>query len=542
MKQSSHRSSKLSPGKIWQLSLQPVYGVGFWGWGFVWLALLSFFIVPTTAQGTCATVDAVNFPVDSTAYVISQGYAARSPRHDGRYHTGEDWVLPGGAAAGQPVRAIATGRVTFALPQGWGRDGGVVILQHTLPGNTTAYSLYGHIRESDGVSFPPGGACVERGTVLGVIADARPVPHLHFEVRTANGSTPGPGYVTDYPDFVGYRHPSAFVTDWAARLSNAVDWVTTLRDPRGPLAPPLMLNDDSALILTPGAITRILPDGRALWRTTLDRPAVAITGAAGAALLHNTDGTISQITPDGTLVEGWQLEINPAAAPFSLDDLLVFPMSTGRLAALDTTRRTVVWEAGEVPAIVEGHVAAEVIALRTPDNMLLTLGRANLRELDRAQLRPTSAVTANPSGDLLVYTRTGLWRVLADGVWEPAPHAAPPLTGSAGLAALPGNDLLLYDGESLSHLSANGETRWQVALPGVRGRVVLFPLGDRALLLSTGGDVAVADPFTGLCRLQLTATTHDARLWHNLRDDTLRVLIGPTFATLDWNRLTTNCP
>jgi hypothetical protein len=417
----------------------------------------------------------------------------------------------------------------------------VVILEHTFPGDNVFYSVYGHLRETDGVRFPVGGACVERGTTLGVIGNARPVPHLHFEIRTSNGTTPGFGYVDEVPDFIGYRRPSAFITDWAARLNPAVDWVTTLRDPRGPLAPPLMLNDDSALVLTPGNITRVLPDGRAFWRTALDRPAVAVTGAAGASLVHYSDGTISQITPDGTLVEGWQLEIRPVGAPFSLDDLLVFPTDGGRLAALDATRRTVVWEAGNVSALAEAYLSAQVIGLRTPDDVLLTVARSNLRELDRAQLRPTSAVSATPGGNLFVYTRLGLWRVLADGVWEPAPYDAPALSGSGGLAALPGGDLLIYDGTALSRLGAGGDVRWRADVPGVRGRVTLAALDDRALLLSTGGDVALADPFTGVCRLQLAPAPTDARLWHDLRNDTLRVLVGPTFAALDWSRLTAGC-
>ena len=393
-------------------------------WKLFYLGLLLLAPMTSPAQTSCAVVNAINFPVDPDAYTIAQDYAVRSPRHDGRYHTGEDWVLPDGAA-GQPVRAIATGRVTYAYPQGWGRDGGVVILEHTLPDDSVVYSMYGHIREADGVSFPVGDTCVERGTTLGVIGDARPVPHLHFEVRTMNPSTPGAGYTEEYPDFIGYRRPSDFITGWAAQLSVAVDWVTTLRDPRGALSDPLLLNDGSTLVLTPGNITRVLPDGRAYWRTPLDRPAVAVTGAAGASLVHYADGTVEQITPEGDLLEGWTLAITPDGAPFTLDDLLVFPTANGHLAALDASRRTVVWEAGDVSAMIEAHVAAQVIALRTPDDVLLTVGRTNLRELDHAQLRVTSAVSGNPDGDLFVYTRTGLWRVLADGVWELAPHNPP---------------------------------------------------------------------------------------------------------------------
>ena len=122
---------------------------------------LLFFVVLLTgagarAQTICPQVDRVTPPVDPAAFALVQDYGVRSPRHEGRYHTGEDWALHEASSLGQPVRAVANGTVTYAYPQGWGRDGGVVILEHALPNDTTVYSVYGHLIETDGSPFPAG--------------------------------------------------------------------------------------------------------------------------------------------------------------------------------------------------------------------------------------------------------------------------------------------------------------------------------------------------------------------------------------------------
>src|SRR5574338_14758 len=90
-------------------------------------------IQPARAQVQCGVVTSINFPVDTSAFRIVQDFAAQSPRHQGRYHTGEDWYGGRGTSYGQYVRAIANGRVTFSSPNGWGRDGGVIIIEHTFP-------------------------------------------------------------------------------------------------------------------------------------------------------------------------------------------------------------------------------------------------------------------------------------------------------------------------------------------------------------------------------------------------------------------------
>jgi murein DD-endopeptidase MepM/ murein hydrolase activator NlpD len=169
------------------------------------------------AQTPCPPVERVDYPVDTAAFRRVQGYGAPSPRHQGRYHTGEDWSGPRGESYGQPVRAIASGRVTYSFPLGWGRDGGVIILEHTLPDGAVLYSQYGHIMETDAVKFPVIDTCVEAGQVIAVIGDARPAPHLHFEIRVGDGAdVPGPGYAWRYPDEDFWRAPSGFIERFRA--------------------------------------------------------------------------------------------------------------------------------------------------------------------------------------------------------------------------------------------------------------------------------------------------------------------------------------
>ena len=58
------------------------------------------------AQGECGIVDNITYPVDSS-FVLTQQYAIPSPRHQGRFHTGEDWYGGDRLTEGQPVRPPA---------------------------------------------------------------------------------------------------------------------------------------------------------------------------------------------------------------------------------------------------------------------------------------------------------------------------------------------------------------------------------------------------------------------------------------------------
>ncbi|HLV37098.1 MAG TPA: hypothetical protein VKY59_18390, partial [Spirillospora sp.] len=87
------------------------------------LLFMGFGLRPVTAQ-QCGVVDNLSYPVDTSVFRLAQDFGAPSPRHQGRYHTGEDWFLGRRAenyGVGLPVYAAASGRVTFSSPIGWGR-------------------------------------------------------------------------------------------------------------------------------------------------------------------------------------------------------------------------------------------------------------------------------------------------------------------------------------------------------------------------------------------------------------------------------------
>ncbi|MBN1963397.1 MAG: M23 family metallopeptidase, partial [Anaerolineae bacterium] len=146
-------------------------------------------------------------------------YGLPSTRFDARYHAGDDWYGARGQTYGQPVQAIARGRVTYSAPWGWGRDKGVVIIEHAMPDGSTWYSLYGHMEEVGGVTFPALYSCVELGQVIGAVGHPRPAPHLHLEIRNFWPDTPGPGYYPVDPAVAGWTDPSRFIAEWRARLS-----------------------------------------------------------------------------------------------------------------------------------------------------------------------------------------------------------------------------------------------------------------------------------------------------------------------------------
>lgn len=502
--------------------------------------LLAFTVHPIASQGQCPPVDSILPPVDPNAFALVQPYAVRSVRHEGRYHAGEDWALPDGTSQGQSVRAVANGRVIYSYPDAWGMDGGVVILEHELPDERLLYTLYGHLAESDTVRFPAGEACVSAGDVVGVIGDARPAPHLHFETRISNGRAPNTGYTDTLPDAQGYRAPSVTLQNEAARLRRSVAWVTTL-DERS-AAPPLVLNDNSLLILAGDSVRRVLPDGRLYWRTRLPQPAVALSALQGRSLIHYPDGTIQVIDAEGQLGEAWLTDTRPIAPPFALDAALVFPSADGTLAALDNRRRAVTWSAS---VSIDAHAAVasrQLIALR--DDASLVVVTHDGTPISRAHFSPHSDIIAAEDGTLIAYTRTGLWRVLTDGAWVAIPQTSIPVDTPRALLNIDGTLWTLAGHTLITHTDDGPLIR---TLPIMPTDARLFAVDGRAVVLTDDGHLITPHPNEAerLCTIPLGVAAHTgtrASMWAELNTDgVLRIAIGHTLAGVDWARLLADC-
>jgi len=156
-------------------------------------------------------------------FFVRHGYACENTWYNaGWLHTGEDYYLPGGNAAGANVLAVADGEIVFA---GSEYPGLVVIVKHA----EDLYSMYGHLDYALAIES----GRVMRGQPLGTVldrTDGRAPSHLHFELRTfltmteINGSAPryfygcgfncppGPGYwpiyAPEHPSTMGWRNPT----------------------------------------------------------------------------------------------------------------------------------------------------------------------------------------------------------------------------------------------------------------------------------------------------------------------------------------------
>lgn len=519
---------------------------------------MSAILVPppaSNAQSDCGIADAFTYPIDTQRFRLVQDYNVPSPRHQGRVHTGEDWYAGRNISAGEPVRAAANGRVSYAYTQGWGRDGGVVIIQHTLPDGSIVYTQYGHITETVAIQFPSRLACVSAGQIIGAIADARPAPHLHFEVRVSNGDTPGPGYVRGNPADDGWRDPGKFITNQQTWLSAAHVWhvVTggnTIAAERGPEAPPLVLNDNSLLYLDRETLRRATNDGRVLWRIRLEKPAVAITAYQGAPLLTFADGTMQFIDPDGFLGDFWRVpEVEFAAAPIVVDSAgwLLFPTTNDELVAINESRRSVLWRIPNVPPFVRWHIAGTpsnfIIGLLTVDDELFKISGSGV-VIERVPLRQMADFATDRDGrTLLAYTKGGLWRLSIDAAWDLL-FADVPTGNSDSRAALMQADgrLLLFDGQTLHAYDADNDRLWQAGLLNISGLVDLTAYDDLTLLTSTGGNIAVINTGGLVCAQTRIFGRPEARQWHDLGDDgILRVAIADQILGLDWARFTRGC-
>lgn len=503
--------------------------------------------VEFAAQADCGTATTVDFPIDTTAFKLVQAFGVPSPRHQGRYHTGEDWHLGRGQSFGQPVHAIADGRVTYSYPLGWGRDGGVVIIEHSFGDGTVVYSQYGHMFESDTIKFPARLSCVKHGDMIGTIGDVRPAPHIHFEIRVNSPDTPGPGYSWDDPYIGGWRNPSQFVLSQQAALHPAYRWHLTTLSARGFASAPLTLSDNSLMYLDGAQLRLATYDGRVLWRVRQDSAPLAMLHddtIEGFPLVLYPDGRVQQVDFDGTAITTWRLNIAPTAPPLFNGTHWLIQDADGQVAQISANMRGVDWTLEGVPRLKTAQVAGDVIGLLTEGQTLIIVsnGEAGSQIIDRARLRDDASMAVSPDGTLLVYGRGGLWRVDSAGTWTLAHESGRAINGDSAILPNSEGGLIAYDGAALhAYDLTSGGAAWSLNL-GIDGRITLDQHDDTLLLVSNHGQVAVVDSSGRLCSALRLYGDDRAATWHHFGDDgLLRVAIGDQVTGLDWAELTRPC-
>jgi hypothetical protein len=471
-----------------------------------------------------------------------QDFGAPSPRHQGRYHTGEDWYGGRGTSYGQLVRAAAAGRVTFSSPDGWGRDGGVIILEHTFRDGTVAYSMYGHITNATGIEFPTVFTCVSEGDILAAVGDVRPAPHLHFEIRTENPNLPGPGYTWENPEASGWRRPSKFVLNMQTQLSDSFLWRADIADETGPITPPVQLEDYSLIFLDANRALRASNDGRILWRAVLQRPAVGLLPRSNDALIAYADGTMQPLNRDGTLSEAWQTGVTLDGAPMHVWGVYVFHTPQNELVAIDGNGQTALWRLADVPTILRWSANDNLLGVMTETNEMLTISRSG-ELLDRAALREPGALAVSPTGALLAYTRGGLWTIGDDGMWALESDVFPQGGSTGALTFDASGNLYLFDGTILLAYSPDRVALWQSEFRNVEGMTTLSVHDNILLLASSGGQMAAVQTQSGaVCNRAQIWGNWRSRLWNQLDDDgVLRVYVADQIVGLDWQDFLLAC-
>lgn len=511
------------------------------------------FTPPLHAQTTqCGITQSIRFPVDPNNFSVTQAFGAPSPRHQGRYHTGEDFYGGRGTSLGQPIQAIGLGRVTFSSPNGWGRDGGVIIIEHTFPDGTVAYSQYGHIAESNDVRFPAVFSCVNEGDVIAVVGDARPAPHLHFEIRVNNPDIPGAGYTWEDPHLLGYREPTKFLLNWQTRLAQGFAWSIDLAETAPPPAL-VKLSDNGLVYLDGGRVYRASSDGRVLWRAILNKTAVGVFPYTDSVAVAYADGTFQHINPDGTLGESWGIGVPFDAPPIFLRNvgLMLLHSPENALIAFDTGGHNVLWRAENVAPIARYVAGVDTLVIITHTKQFLTFSYVG-ELLHSAIVREPSGLFADPTGGILAYTRGGLWEIDSAGAWSlvadmPTQRdaAGMPISGgeSAAIWREPDGGLYVFDGAILTAYDIQGMQRWQVNLPNMRGEVQITSTGDFLLLTSSYGHIVAIRTYEGaVCNMGQVFGDGRSHLWHDIgADGIVRLFVADQILGLNWQRFRLGC-
>lgn len=523
----------------------------------VWLAAP--LTPPVAAQNAapCGVVEALDYPIATMADEIARGwddFGAFRSRYGGN-HLGLDVAFH---QPGLPVMAAAHGRVTYADPEGWDTEKGVVIIEHTFPDGRLYYTLYGHVEETDVARFPAVGACVRRGDVIGTVGSpSRSAPHLHYEIRRVLPNDGGPGYVSVSPLNLGWYHPLDFTAQWGIRLLPGHLGDLTLL--RAPSLPPILRADGTLVVTVHQQVEVLAASGATLWGITTADEVVAVAALTdGRLVTWSRDGQVS-VLRDGRYLSLWGVPVSAfgdeARTDFAImaDETAVFAVSQAggirrgevRAFSLDGGQRWSLDLAGEI-LMMQAHATGESLVLVTRE-----AGGYRWRVLDMAG---GLLHEAEASAELLVtpLPNSG-WLALSQAqvsTWLPGDSAGStaalshPLPGiPRALAADAQGGVYVYTQESLNAFTQDGELRWRVSYPAPTDSRLSAPLlvadaGCVLYTLSVTGLLTAWDAATGqpVAERQLYAggsrTGRAAGRLLAITPDNTRLYVGAGFLSL----------
>lgn len=444
-------------------------------------------------SAACGFVDLFDFPIDPpNAANVSRGGGDFGVFRDrfGKFHAGEDWGGPGNRPnLGTPVYSIGHGLVTYAQPLGWGRDQGVLIVEHTFVNGRTLLSFYGHL-DPESVLLTPG-TCVQRGQLVGLIGQPRSSPHLHFEVRTQAPYQTLTGYWPEDPRTQGWLWPSQEV--WAARVAAipGVAWARPFADRGTQFIGPL--NQTDSLILEGNQLHRLnMGNGRSnpidFGREKID---AALHQPASQLLIlaeRNRNLLAAYSWPD--LIQQWEmaLPLNSLPSLLPLPDGNILAVTRNSMTAVSPTG-TQLWSESLNSPLLDWHLTDDALYLTTDGND----GRLWRIQASQAEMIAELGGKIAPGSD-------GLWLYQREGLYQIAWGAAPTVTQIATLPTgtlnrgdllpLPDGTLLLAHADSgdrrLLLFDGNGRLLWERSTKAeISGNVSLHLVNERPYLAAS---------------------------------------------------------
>ncbi len=445
----------------------------------------------TTGNAPCGLVDLLDFPLDPPNGANASGgndFGIFRSRFD-KFHAGEDWWgVRGRQSFGEPIYSIGHGLVTYAEPEGWGRDKGVIIILHVFPDGSNVLSFYGHL-DPPSVLLEPGD-CVERGEQIAQIGRPRSSPHLHFELRTQAPYQTLTGYWPEDPTTVGWLPPSPFIWNQRIRSAPGVLWAI-------PESLPYALEDvenvglfqqETLITLQSDQLIGInVQDGRQLWQQeNAEDEEEGITAVHQALLdnrfpivyIANRSGQIAalsllsdQSSPTTRALQSlWEIELDifgqPDMLPLPNGGLLFF--ARDHLFALNS-EGSILWQTEDISKPTDW--------LQLQDRLLLSatgtsgyFGTADANGLHIWE----SANEDWPENSTLILARDQVWLYNRDGLYQlnlesqtaelkyPLPRG---LTSLGDIIGLPDGGILLAHADTadrrLLAFNADGSLRWE---------------------------------------------------------------------------------
>lgn len=435
---------------------------------------------PVQAQGSaCGTADAITYPVDSLVSGYDDFGVFR--RAFGGNHTGVDLAFD---HWGDPVTAAARGTVTYSDPEGWDTEKGVVILSHSFPDGSRAYSLYGHMEETNSVTFPAVGTCIERGQTVGVVGwPSRGRPHLHFEFRTILPREGGPGYVSNNPLDEGWYNPLDFVALWRAKFNPA--FVNAISFDSVASLPPTQMDNGAYLTASGNLISAVMPPDQPLWQIQTDSDIDGIAALSGDRVVAHSESGQTVTLTGGRYGAIW--EVDSANVPFvALGERLIFLMQDQTVNAYDPNG-TLIWTFptnGEV-VYFGGNGAEAALAIQREDAVIWQTLNGEGQGPNAVPLQTAPLVTVETDGRWLLLDGADILRISVGQVQTVGRlPAAPPAT--ARLTSDRTGNVYIYpanDDRQMMAITASGTVRWQTAYPRMLERdEPLIAAGNGCLL------------------------------------------------------------